>query len=113
MSQELVNFGNILKIEPSVTQYAQIGFCRIWTREACRLARVRFDLRQWEIIPLEVCNIGGVDHTFLGVRHQQQVHDYYLYDGTGVGKYDPYFGPEQSAPRHLKDSHLDPFHSFF
>ena len=79
------------------------GLCRIWTNRVLDLIDqlneegVVAEAREVQLEP-------GLYHTFVRINFGQES---YLWDGVGAGGYEPYFGPEDQAPEHLRNSNLD------
>ncbi|MFZ5366325.1 MAG: hypothetical protein ACOZBZ_03435 [Patescibacteria group bacterium] len=91
----------------SVSEACRKGFCRVWTsitiNEIERLISeqnlpIKCEAREAEISP-------GLTHTFIRIiiRDEKNL----LYDGVGVENYPPYFGSEETAPPHLRNSKPD------
>ena len=86
-------------------QRSKLGSCRIWTGRVLDLAEgldtdeqgLTAEAREVQIEP-------GLRHTFVKITFGEKS---YLWDGVGVGRHGPYFGLEDQAPEHLKNSHLD------
>lgn len=83
------------------------GDCRPWTGRAIRQIReyaketgqqIKTEAREVEI---------GPDFTHTFVRATPENGELFLLDGTGVGEHKPYFGPENEAPDHLRNSSPD------
>ena len=92
---------------PRVQAVSQRGNCRKWSREAIlelikigneNDIHITTEARETEVEPF-------LFHTF--VRFYINEDDPYLFDGTGVSKFNPYFGPESKAPNHLQNSTHD------
>jgi|SRR5581483_269676 len=84
-----------------------VGNCRVWSKDVI-LAIRRFNdqcgvniLAEARESEVEPC----LFHTF--VRLSIGSEKPYLWDGTGTGKSQPYFGPEEEAPEHLRNSKPD------
>jgi len=85
---------------------AKPGMGRLWTKMATDLVArelsvggiIRLEARETQIEP-------DLAHTFLKVS--DAVHLAYLCDGAGLIKRPPYFGPEEDAPEHLRNSRPD------
>lgn len=80
------------------------GDCRTWTSEAIKKIKeyaritgenITVEAREVEIEP-------GLSHTF--IRLILPENQPFILDGTGAGKYGPFFGPESDAPEHLRNS---------
>ena len=83
------------------------GLCRKWSG---RFAVIIKDLAKEQNLDLEVeCRevdvTYGLSHTFVRIRINGEKS--YLCDGVGVGGHEPYFGSENEAPSHLRDSRID------
>ena len=93
--------------DPKVQAVSKLGNCRNWTRETILALRristinnlnLSVEARETDIEP-------SLSHTF--VRFFIDEEPVYIFDGTGVGFFDPYFGPENEAPEHLRNSRYD------
>ena len=86
-------------------QRNKLGLCRIWTGRVLDLVK-GLDINELELTAeaREVQVEPGLHHTFVRITLGEKS---YLWDGIGTGKYGPYFGLEDQAPEHLKNSHLD------
>ncbi|MEM3112567.1 MAG: hypothetical protein QXY90_05960 [Candidatus Anstonellales archaeon] len=79
------------------------GNCRLWTDKVLDLVEqlkeqgLTAEAREVKIEP-------GLYHTFVRLNYGEES---YLWDGIGAGGYKPYFGPEDQAPDHLRNSNLD------
>ena len=86
-----------------VKSQAKKGHCRTWTAKATEYIAANFPEAQVEAREVHISS--GMDHTFLRVIVPEERP--YIFDGTGVEKFGPYFGYEDNAPPHLRSSHPD------
>jgi hypothetical protein len=105
---EYLTIINLLQESQGVQKLSKHGLCRDWAREAILILHKHFpnadiEAREVDITP-------DFQHTFLRVILPN--HKPFLLDGTGVGKKDPYFGSEEKAPEHLKNSHPDMINNY-
>lgn len=93
-----------LQIDDKLRGVAGLGLCRIWTNRA--MDRIKELISGTVEIEAREVEVGiGLTHTF--IRAMCDGEEPFLYDGTGVGSHQPYFGPESQAPKHLLNSHPD------
>jgi len=113
MMEKITGFNEILKNDDKIAIVAKKGFCRLWTKRAAELARDYFEPDEWEIMAREITtNLSG-DHTFLRVRNLADDQLTFFYDGIGTCEFEPYCGPENDSPSHLKNNREDYFSSYF
>lgn len=94
-----------LQIDENVNKYAQKGHCRIWTPIAsARLVELKAQRQLDFYIQIREIDIDYISHTFIRLIATDTPS--YLFDGTGVGDYEAYCGPEAEA-NHLKGSRRD------
>lgn len=91
----------VLCSSPEVNQWTKIEFCRLWTIFALDLIRQIEPELKVEAVEVDIDPL--LQHTFVkidGVRP-------FLCDGTGTLRHKPYFGFEDEAPEHLRNSRPD------
>ena len=83
------------------------GLCRPWTRETIIKIKKYAELTSEHITveAREVIFEPDFSHTFVKVTTSDGKS--LFLDGTGVGKHDSFFGPEDEAPKHLQNSTYD------
>lgn len=81
----------------------KVGNCRVWTDRVLDLVD---QLNEQGLIAeaREVQLEPGFYHTFVRLSFGEES---FLWDGIGAGGYGSYFGPEDQAPDHLRNSDLD------
>ncbi len=98
---------NNINEDPKVKENSFIGNCRIWSRQVLLLIhelnkqngyKIKAEAREIKLDEFSY-------HTFIRIRLDEE--DFYLYDGIGTTKHCPYFGPEDDAPEHLRNSKPD------
>ena len=93
-----------LQADDKLSEAARLGFCRVWTGRA--MEKVEEMLNGIVEIEAREVEVGiGLTHTF--IRAVCNGEEAFLFDGTGVSSYPPYFGLESRAPKHLLGSHPD------
>ena len=87
----------------------KLGMCREWSsRFSLEIKGVAEKLGLNLIVDVIGVNISFYSsHTFVKIWIEKEDENAWLCDGVGVGKYQPYFGPESEAPKHLHNSKLD------
>ena len=113
MAEKLIDFISILENDSEINLVSKHGLCRLWTKRSAELARNFFEPDEWEIMAREISVCPTLDHTFLRIRHINDEKQSYFYDGTGTYKFEPYCGPEETSPEHLKINRRDPYYSYF
>jgi hypothetical protein len=109
-----LSVGEKLQTDPRTGKNRRKGLCRSWTsvaRDVLReefvrrgiIADVIFEASEVEIEPY-------LSHTFLRVGYKGVI---WLFDGTGVGRFEPYIGPEEDAPEHLLNHHPDMINQYW
>ena len=96
-------------------RFTQSGMCRSWSGAALKvLDTLRGKLEsQIEYEAREVNISIGLSHTFIKIVFIIEDEAYaYLMDGCGVLGFEPYFGREGNAPKHLLGSHSDPINLY-
>ncbi len=88
---------------PELAQLSKRGHCRSWTKASIYALKAIFPQISVEAREVEI--IEELRHTFLKIHLND--HQTLLCDGVGVGKYPPYFGFEEDAPEHLRNSKPD------
>ena len=89
--------------DPILEKRTKPGNCRAWAGRVLNLVDqlneqgLSAEAREVELEPY-------LFHTFVRLNFGQES---YLWDGVGAGGYEPYFGPEDQAPEHLRYSNLD------
>lgn len=98
--------------DPNLKQASSLGNCRIWTRGILLIIHelnknndynIIAEARESQIEPF-------LFHTFIRLSLDGEC--FYLFDGIGTIKLDPYFGPEDEAPEHLKKNRSDIINSY-
>jgi len=91
--------------DPVLEKRNKPGLCRVWTDRVLDLVEgMEEDKQELSAEAREVQVEPGLFHTFIILRMGNKS---YLWDGIGTGKHVPYFGPEEQAPEHLKNSRSD------
>lgn len=86
---------------------AVLGWCRAWTGAALDEIEIWAKTKGILIIAeaREITLKSGLEHTFIRVMIEDLPP--MLFDGTGVENFLPYFGLEEEAPMHLRNSKVD------
>ena len=106
MERLLYNPNNIfeeLKSNEKLSKLSTHGYCRSWAQEALILIRDKFPKLKAEAREIEVEE--EFCHTFLKVIVDERTS--LILDGVGFGNKSPFFGYEDEAPVHLRNSRLD------
>lgn len=99
-----------LQEDASIKPVVKRGLCRVWTKLALRVIEefkqqngleLQYDARETVLSGLK-------SHTFIrAVIGSDASSTAYILDGIGVEQHEPYFGPEDNSPDHLKNSKED------
>lgn len=103
MNIEAQKIADALKTDRRTTSQAKPGLCRRWTGNGLAVIK-GLHLIGVSAQAREVDYEHSLQHTFIGADVSGEA---YLFDGTGVGDEDPYFGPAKDAPNHLQNSRPD------
>lgn len=98
-----------LRADERLKGVARLGLCRVWSDKAM----VRIEEMTNGMVMIEAREVEmeiGLAHTF--IRAVCNGEEPFLYDGTGVSSYPPYFGPESQAPEHLLGSRPDMINNY-
>ena len=96
-----------------VKESARIGLCRDWSRRAMDAIEEFAEDQGIKVIRLEAREVeieSNLDHTFILVELEDDKP--FILDGTGLAQHAPYFGYEDEAPQHLRNSHLDMINNY-
>lgn len=107
MGKEIEAFNRIKEqvvSDPQISEFAKPGFCRAWS--ALGIKRILSEGVSDDLQPhvREVEIYSTLSHSFLRVTINGVN---FLLDGTGVNFHPPFFGPEDEAPDHLRNSTPD------
>lgn len=97
-----------------VAMFATMGQCRRWTSAALKVIKEISSgsgepiIAEARVVEMESRSA----HTFVRIKIETDG-TAFIYDGTGVINCSPFFGREDDAPEHLKNSAWDMINAYF
>jgi len=95
---------NFLEQDRLLKERNKIGWCRLWTEGVLDLVEQYDGIEEIQAEAREVHLEVGLNHTFVRLECGGE---FFLWDGVGTARHEPYFGLEKRAPEYLQNSHED------